>query len=52
MTEVLSQTRSLGMIVHIWTFKDDVLLFDSKTNIVSLLIILGYVLLWTNYYET
>jgi hypothetical protein len=38
MTEVLSQTRALGMIVHIWTFKDDVLLFDAKTNIVNFIL--------------
>lgn len=31
------------MIVHIWTFKDDMLLFDAKTNIVNFLFILGYV---------
>jgi hypothetical protein len=39
MTEILEQTRALGMIVHIWTFKDDMLLFDAKTNIVNLLLI-------------
>jgi glycerophosphoryl diester phosphodiesterase len=31
--EVLKQTQDLGLIAHIWTFKDDVLLFNSKNNI-------------------
>lgn len=44
MTEILQQTRDLGMIVHIWTFKDDMLLFDAKTNIVKFYyLFVGYV---------
>lgn len=31
-TGVHNQTKALGMIVHVWTFKDDVLIFDSKNN--------------------
>lgn len=34
-TAIFSQARELGLIVHIWTFKDDVLFFNSKTNIVT-----------------
>ena len=33
-TDVLAKTRALGMLVHVWTFKDDVLLFDVPNNIV------------------
>ena len=33
-TETFYRARQLGLIVHIWTFKDDVLFFNSKTNIV------------------
>ena len=43
MTVVLNQTRALGMLIHIWTFKDDVLLFNAKDNIVNHFFILGYV---------
>ena len=35
-TSVLSEARELGLMVHIWTFKDDVLLFDSGDNLVSI----------------
>lgn len=35
-TALLAQARSLGLIVHIWTFKDDVLLFNAKNSIVRL----------------
>jgi hypothetical protein len=28
-TALLKQTRDLGLIVHIWTFKDDDLLFNA-----------------------
>lgn len=31
--DTLKKTRDLGMIAHIWTFKDDVLLFNVKNNI-------------------
>lgn len=31
---MLKQVRDRGLIVHIWTFKDDVLMFNAKTNIV------------------
>ncbi len=31
---MLEQARQLGLIVHIWTFKDDELLFNAKDNIV------------------
>ena len=31
--DTLQKTKDLGMIVHIWTFKDDVLLFNVKNNI-------------------
>ncbi len=33
-TALLEQARSLELVVHIWTFKDDVLLFNAKNNIV------------------
>lgn len=33
-TDVLEKTRQLGMQVHIWTFKDDDLLFNSPDNLV------------------
>lgn len=35
MSTILGDLRGLGLIVHIWTFKDDVLLFEAKTNIVT-----------------
>ncbi len=35
LTQVLGQCRELGLMVHVWTFKDDNLLFESKTNIVN-----------------
>jgi hypothetical protein len=35
-TALLEQARRLGLIVHIWTFKDDALLFNAKNNIVIL----------------
>ncbi len=28
------QAKDLGLIVHLWTFKDDVLFFNAKTNLV------------------
>lgn len=31
--DTLNLARALGLIVHIWTFKDDVLLFNVKNNI-------------------
>ena len=31
--ETLKQAQALGLMVHIWTFKDDVLLFNVKNNI-------------------
>ena len=31
LTEVLNQCRQLGLMVHVWTFKDDNLLFDAKS---------------------
>jgi glycerophosphoryl diester phosphodiesterase len=31
--DVLKETQKLGMIAHIWTFKDDVLMFETKNNI-------------------
>lgn len=31
--DTLNQAKALGLIVHIWTFKDDVLLFNVKNNI-------------------
>jgi glycerophosphoryl diester phosphodiesterase len=34
LSTVLEQCRSLGLMVHIWTFKDDNLLFDAKNNLV------------------
>jgi len=35
-TSTFYKARELGLIVHIWTFKDDVLFFNSTTNIVIL----------------
>ena len=32
-TDTLKKTRDLGMIVHVWTFKDDELLFSASNNI-------------------
>ena len=32
-TNVISEMRSLGMKVHLWTFKDDVLLFEADNNV-------------------
>lgn len=43
MTEVLTESRKLGLMVHIWTFKDDALLFDSRNNLVEFYLILGNV---------
>lgn len=43
MTEVMTQSRKLGLMVHIWTFKDDALLFDSRNNLVQFLLISGHV---------
>lgn len=37
MTKVLEESRNLGLMVHIWTFKDDALLFDSRNNLVEFL---------------
>ena len=34
-TPLLRQMRDRGLIVHIWTFKDDILMFNSKNNIVD-----------------
>ena len=34
-TSVIQDTKSLGMLVHVWTFKDDVILFNSTNNIVQ-----------------
>lgn len=31
LTQVLNQCRQLGLMVHVWTFKDDNLLFDAKS---------------------
>lgn len=33
-TVLLQQAKALGLIVHIWTFKDDDLLFNARNNIV------------------
>ena len=38
-TDTLQKTKDLGMLVHIWTFKDDILLFKAPTNIVIVLFI-------------
>ncbi len=35
-TKLFYDTRNLGLLIHIWTFKDDQLLFNSKNNIVIL----------------
>lgn len=32
---IFNQARKLGLLLHIWTFKDDVLFFNSTTNIVN-----------------
>lgn len=32
-TSYLEEARRVGLITHIWTFKDDELLFNSKNNI-------------------
>ena len=42
-TDIVTKTRALGMIVHVWTFKDDVLLFEVPNNIVNILINIGNV---------
>jgi glycerophosphoryl diester phosphodiesterase len=34
-TETFHRARALGLIIHIWTFKDDVLFFNASTNIVT-----------------
>ena len=36
-TDVMAKTKALGMKVHVWTFKDDVLLFNSTNNIVHII---------------
>ena len=36
-TALLEQARGLGLIVHIWTFKDDELFFNAKDNIVKVI---------------
>ena len=33
-SDTFYEARSLGLIVHMWTFKDDVMYFNAKTNIV------------------
>jgi hypothetical protein len=35
-SETFYEARDLGLIVHLWTFKDDVLQFGAKNNIVSI----------------
>jgi glycerophosphoryl diester phosphodiesterase len=35
-TDTFYKARELGLILHIWTFKDDVGLLNSKSNIVSI----------------
>ena len=49
LTQVLDQCRKLGLYVHVWTFKDDNLLFDAKTNLVIFFFILGNVQVCPNY---
>ncbi len=34
-TDTFYKARALGLIIHIWTFKDDVLFFNAPTNIVT-----------------
>jgi glycerophosphoryl diester phosphodiesterase len=34
-TETFYNSRALGLQIHIWTFKDDVLFLNAKTNIVT-----------------
>ena len=35
-SDVFYQARNLGLIVHMWTFKDDVKYFNASTNIVTM----------------
>lgn len=35
-TATFTEARQLGLLIHIWTFKDDVLFFNAHTNIVRL----------------
>ena len=42
-TDVVAKTRALKMLVHVWTFKDDVLLFEVPNNIVNIAINVGNV---------
>jgi len=32
-TDIHNQTKALGMLVHVWTFKDDMLVFNSTNNL-------------------
>ena len=41
------EARELGLIVHLWTFKDDVLLFNATTNIVILMLFRKCIILVT-----
>jgi glycerophosphoryl diester phosphodiesterase len=33
-TDTFFKARALGLVLHIWTFKDDVLFFNATSNIV------------------
>lgn len=39
--DVLDKAKHLGLITHVWTFKDEKPLFDEKTNIVFICFIIG-----------
>lgn len=34
-TKVHNETKALGMMVHVWTFKDDMLVFNTTNNLVT-----------------
>lgn len=36
-TDTFFRARKMGLLIHIWTFKDDVLFFNAPNNIVSVL---------------
>jgi glycerophosphoryl diester phosphodiesterase len=36
--ELIQKIKDLKMLTHVWTFKDDSLIFDAKTNIVFVML--------------
>ena len=32
--QTLSETRSLGLLIHVWTFRDDAVMLDAQNSLV------------------